>query len=176
MTNEVGSDYLWNKRHSILYRIELSILYHQKRERFFDVWEKSAKAVAIIGGSAALANLAGSVGIKAIAALITVTSTIALVFGLSDRSKRHAELARNFRQLEAEIIQCGEREFSESDINTWESKERELETAEPPALSDLVKLCQNEIAIASGHTEMVVPIPMGRRLLAHFISFSPRNA
>ncbi len=173
--NDEEHKYLWGKRHQILQRVELSVLYHQKRERFFEAWDKLTKAIAVIGGSAALANIAGEIGIKVAAGFIAITSTAALVFGFSDRSKRHAELARNFRQLEAEIIARGERDFIEDDLKAWDAKERMIETTEPPALSALVILCQNELAIASGHSDRLVPVPWHQRLLAHFVSFSPRH-
>lgn len=50
-------DYYWSRRHEILWRISLSTLYHRRRERFFDTWDRVVKAVSIIGGSAALAKL-----------------------------------------------------------------------------------------------------------------------
>lgn len=162
------SDILWQQRHPVLYRVELSILYHQKRERFFEICDKLAKAVAVIGGSAAWAKL----GLEVAAPLITVTSTMSLVFNLSERSKRHSELSRNFRQLEAEIVLKGEDGFDQNDINIWASKVRSLESSEPPALSTLVRICQNELAIASGQPEKVVEICCIKRLLAHFFDFT----
>lgn len=176
MKSDTEQNYLWEKRHSILYRIELSVLYHQKRERFFEVCDKLAKAVAVIGGSAAFASFAGENGVKTIAAIITVSSTIALVFSLSDRSRRHAGLSRDFRQLESEIVGRGERDFTEDDIKTWDAKTRLLETDEPAALSALVTLCQNELAIATGNAGRVVRVPLHQRLLAHFFNFTPRPA
>lgn len=97
--DESDFQYLWDKRHQVLYRVELSALYHQKRERFFEVCDKLAKAVAVIGGSAALAKIGSGYWIVYIAAAITVTSTCSLVFGFSDRARRHAELSRNFASL-----------------------------------------------------------------------------
>lgn len=162
--------YLWARRHDVLYRVQLSILYHQKRERFFEVCDKIGKAVAVIGGSAALSKI-GAEAIPWIAAAITVTSTLSLVFGFSERSKRHAELARNFRQLEAEIVAKGERDFTEMDTADWSSKERLIETTEPPALGVLVTICQNELAIAQNQRDKIVPIDFGKRLLAHLYDF-----
>lgn len=165
-------EYLWGKRHALLERIALSVLYHQKRERFFDVWDKLTKGVAIVGGSAALARVAGDTGLMVAASLITVTSTAALVLGFADRNKRHAELARNFRVLEAEIVERGEREYTERDLARWEAKQRTIETSEPPALGILVVLCQNELATAAGHPGNVKSIPWYKRLLAHYWDFS----
>lgn len=173
---ETEDKYLWDKRHTILYRIELSVLYHLKRERFFDLWEKTSKAIAIIGGSAVFASIVGELGLKIIAATITVTFTLALVFGFADRSKRHAELAHKFKLLESKVIERGERDFTEDDLKTWEAQTRFMEASEPPALNALVVLCQNELATASGHTDHIVHLPWYRKLLAHFVSFSARHA
>lgn len=163
--------YCWNKRHDVLFRVELSALYHQKRERFFEACDKLAKAVAVIGGSAALAKIGGPDALIWVAAAITVTSTLSLVFGLSDRARRHGDLARNFRQLEAEIVARGERDFTESDLATWASRERLLETTEPPALGNLVRICQNELAIAQGQGECVRSVGFFRHLFAHLVDF-----
>lgn len=166
------ADYLWEKRHATLYRIELSTLYHQKRERFFALCDKLGNAVGVIGGSAALASLSNPGLLAWIALAITIISSAALVLGFSDRSRRHADLAQSFRQLEAAILEHGERDFSEQDISTWESRVRMLESSEPPALGALVVLCQNELARAQGHDSHVVKMSWTQRMLAHFFDFS----
>lgn len=173
MDNE---DYLWSKRHDVLYRVELSVLYHQKRERFFEACDKLAKALAVIGGSAALSRVASPDAVQVVAAIITVSSTLSLVFGFSDRSKRHSELVRNFRQLESDIAGKGERDFTETDLTAWAARERTLETAEPPALGVLVQLCQNELAIAQCQPKAVVPVPFFKRMFAHLFDFSTSQA
>lgn len=162
-------DHLWAKRHEVLYRVELSALYHQKRERFFEACDKLAKAVAVIGGSWSLARLGGDGAMLYVAAAITLTSTLSLVFGLSDRARRHASLAADFRRLEADILAKGERDFAEADIGTWCGRERTLEAAEPPALGNLVRICQNELAVAQNQPEKVKPVGFLRHLSAHWV-------
>jgi len=163
--------YLWDKRHAVLYRTELSTLYHQKRERFFSVCDKLGNAVGVIGGSAALASLSNPVLLAWIALTITVMSSVALVFGFSDRARRHADLAKDFRLLEAAIVGRGERDFTEQDISGWDSSTRSMESTEPPALGALVVLCQNELARAQGHTGYIVQMNWMQRMLAHFVDF-----
>ncbi|MFA6312647.1 MAG: hypothetical protein WC681_14285 [Sterolibacterium sp.] len=171
--DDVDFSYLWDKRHETLYRVELSILYHKKRERFFEVCDKLAKAIAVIGGSAAFAQLGGAEVMAYVGAGIVATSTLSLVFGLSDRSRRHAELAMNFRQIEAEIVARGERDFTETEVSVWASKVRMLESSEPAALGALVTICQNELAIAQGQPNKIVTVPLMHRALAHLIDYSP---
>lgn len=59
MSEHDEADYLWGKRHTVLHRAELSVLYHWKREGFFAFWGRSVTDIAIIGGSAAFANAGG---------------------------------------------------------------------------------------------------------------------
>ncbi len=164
--------YLWEKRHAVLYRTELSTLYHQKRERFFSVCDKLGSAVGVIGGSAALASLSNPTLLAWIALAITVVSSAALVIGFSDRARRHADLAKDFRQLEASIVARGERDFTEQDLSAWDASTRMLESSEPPALGALVVLCQNELARAQGHDGHVVEMTWMQRILANFFDFS----
>lgn len=112
-----------------------------------------------------------------VACLVAATwSPVSLVFGLSDRARRHADLARNFRQLESEIVARGERDFTEADIASWSAKERLLETSEPPALGNLVRICQNELAIAQNQAKEVRKVGFFRYLLAHFIDLPLANS
>lgn len=168
----MNAAYLWEKRHAVLYRTELSTLYHQKRERFFALWDKLTNAIGVIGGSAALASLSKPDLLAWIALAITSVSALALVIGFSDRSRMHADLAKNFRQLEAEIIRCGERDFTEEQLYSWESATRMLESSEPPALGALVILCQNELARAQGHEDKIIKMNRIQRILSHIFDFS----
>lgn len=168
-------EYLWDKRHAVLYRVELSTLYHQKRERFFGICEKLVNAIGVVGGSTALASLSNPVLLAWIALTITVASTASLVIGLSDRANRHALLARDFRLLEADILSKGERDFTEQDILSWQSNTRRLESSEPASLGALVVICQNELAVAQGHPSHVTSLTRIQYALAHFCDFNSFN-
>jgi hypothetical protein len=170
MTAELS--YLWEKRHTILYRTELSTLYHQKRERFFSVCDKLGSAVGVIGGSAALASLSDPALLAKIALAITVISSLALVIGFSDRARRHADFAKDFRLLEAAIISAGERDFTEQDVVSWETKSRTLESGEPASLGALVVLCQNELARAQGHGDKATHLTFMQKMFAHWFDFN----
>jgi hypothetical protein len=73
-----------------LYRAQLSALYHRKRERLLAFWDRAPKAVAIIAGSAAFANLGGPEAVKWAAAIIATTPTLALVCCLTADSAGRA--------------------------------------------------------------------------------------
>ncbi|MEH6434330.1 hypothetical protein [Massilia sp. DD77] len=159
-------DHAWNKRESALYRAELSALYHQKRERFFELLDKLGKAIAVFGGSAALWKIGNPDLVAQIAAFITASSALSLVFSFSERSKRHAELARSFREIAGDIVGTSDFEIRDSKASEWMGKVCALEAKEPPALSALVVMCQNELAVAR-HAQ-VYPQSLFVRCMAHF--------
>lgn len=163
----------WGRRHRILRRIETSVCYHRKRERFFEISDRVVKAIALFGGSSAFVNLVGADKQLAFAtiatAVIALGAAIALVFGFAERGKRHGDLARNFLELEAQIVGKGEHDFNDADLDAWEARTRTLELSEPAGLNALVVICQNEVQSAAGHKP--VALPRMHRLLAHFCSF-----
>ena len=173
---EALKDDLWTRRHAVLYNAEMSALYHQKRERFFELWDKLGKVASLIGGSATLYKSADAGLVSCIALAITTTSALSLVFGFSERSKRHADLSRKFKLLVASIALKGHFDYSEADINAWEAEKCQLETAEPPGLSLLVVLCQNEIAAAQNQGEKVIRIGFFKRQLAYFFDLPAPTA
>ena len=163
-------EYIWAERHSVLYRVELSVLYHLRRERFFDLSDKLAKVMSVIGGSAVIARVLPPNALTIVAVLITASSAVSLVFGLSDKAKRHSELAKNFRRLEGEIHGKGAKTFTDADVAVWNGKIRELEANEPASLSTLVILCQNDLAIAQNQPEKLKKVGLLRKVTAHFFS------
>lgn len=172
--NDAERKFFWSERHRAFEKAEVSALYHQKRERLFDLLDKYNKAIALLCGSAALWKIADREIVEITAAIITFFSALGLVFSLSERSKRHAELARSFCLIAGEIVQQG-RSFTEADINRWNEMLYKLDASEPPALSALVVLCQNEIALAKGQSNVVLRQSFIVRLLAHFLDL-PRTS
>lgn len=166
-------DHAWEKRDNVILRAEISALYHQKRERFFELCDKLGKAIAIFGGSAALWRSSNSNFVGYLAALITATSALSLVFSFSERSKRHAELARGFRELIVDVVSAGDFDIDDKQASKWMSQMYALDAKEPPALSALVVMCQNEVAVArNGQT---YPQSFMVRFFAHFFDM-PRSA
>jgi hypothetical protein len=164
----IQDDYLWDLRHGVLYRAELSGLYHRKRERFFALLDRGSKALALIAGTAAFSSLLDSAKEKALAGLAVAIATLpGLVFSWADKARMHAELAQKFIQLQAEIVSTGERDFTEEQLSAWQGKLRLLEANEPPTLSGLVRLCQNQLAMAAGQADRVFPLTWKERCFAH---------
>lgn len=170
-TTAENQDYLWDRRHAVLYQVQLSVLYHRKRERFLAFWDRAVSAVAIIGGSAALADLGGAAVVKVAAAAVAVTATGGLVFALAERARRHAELAGRFLALEGRIRRAGERTFTEDQLSDWSAEVCDLEASEPPALGALVVACQNELAQASGQPDRMQRLSWWRQITMHFADY-----
>src|SRR5450830_683849 len=134
LRNMTGSDrqYLWGQRHLALEKAEVSALYHQKRERFFELLDKYSKATSLLCGSAALWKIANPRVVEAMALAITFLSALSLVFSFSERSKRHAELARGFCLVAGDIVKLG-RDFLDADVNRWNESLYKLDASEPPS-------------------------------------------
>jgi hypothetical protein len=160
--------YLWKRRYAELYRAELSGLYHRKRERFFALLDRGGKALSLIAGTAAFSSLLASADDKALAGLGVAISTLpGLVFAWSDKARQHGELAQKFIQVQAEIVGAGERSFTEEQVDAWSANLRRLEASEPPTLTGLVRLCQNQLAFAAGDYDSVHPLGW-KRYFVHF--------
>ncbi|SOZ12099.1 hypothetical protein [Cupriavidus taiwanensis] len=162
-------DEVWASRHQLLCRCWISRIYHQKRERFFDMCDSLTKAVSVIGGTAAVAKLAGADLMVIAGGLITITSTASLVLGYAKKARTHADLARAFAELESRIVAKGV--FDEAQANTYQAEILKIELNEPRSLGALVRICQNELAYAQGHPDMVKPVRWWQRAFAHVYDF-----
>lgn len=174
-TNDHRDDYLWGQRWEIVHHVRLSSLYHAKRERFFDLMDKASKAIAAIGGAAAVAQLMTSQPDARIwvAAVVSVVSILALVFGFSQKARKHGELSRDFTKLWSQIEEVGPYP-GEDRLHKFKAQILGLEASEPAAMHALVKRCENQIALASGHPEDVQPLPIWESCLMHFWDFEPK--
>lgn len=157
----------------IRFCMALNVRYHERRERWLDGWDRLAKAIAVIGGAATVSTLLATTGspaslflgvdVKAwIAALITVTSTLSLVFDFPGKARRHYDLRKKYLALEAEMT-----EATNPEPRRFMSRIAMLEVEEPPRLSTLVQMCHNEIAQSRG--EQLHPVPLWKALLANLL-------
>ena len=139
MTYEFDSstdDFLWGERQYVQYRLDLSVRYHRKRERFFALCDRLSKAVSLIAGTAAFSTLLPDARDKSIAGLFVALGAMpALVLSWSDKARLHADLAQKFLALNAEIVKVGKRKFTEDQLNDWHSRVLGVEASAPPTLS-----------------------------------------
>lgn len=160
----------WVERDRALSRIELSVLYHRRRERWFASRDRFVKAIAIIGGSVAFARMTADMVVQVAGAVIAIASTVTLVFAFADRARLHSDLAARFLRLEADIHGNG-LSFDDADLARWRAQLAEIEAAEPPALSTLVRLCQNQQALARNQPHRVYRVRWYERLFANLFDF-----
>ena len=177
MTDTTELDqYRMDLRHKALYQAELSALYHRKRERFLALCDRGGKAIALIAGTAAFSAVLGSAEAKSYAGLAVAAATLpGLVFAWGDKARLHSELAQKYIALESEIIAVGEREFTEEQCHIWQSKIRFLEASEPPTLTVLVRICQNQIAMAIGQQDAIYKIKFVEKVFAHVFDMQSRQ-
>ncbi|MBD8629011.1 hypothetical protein IFT64_18925 [Oxalobacteraceae sp. CFBP 8753] len=175
MTEEVDSsadDFLWNERRYVEYRVELSVRYHRKRERFFALCDRCSKAVSLIAGTAAFSSLLPTANAKSVAGLVVALGAMpALVMAWGDRARLHGELAQKFLAIEAEIVRVGKRKFTEEQVNEWHAQLLGLEASEPPTLGALEALCHNYLMDSCEEPERKIALKLRHRLFMHIFDF-----
>lgn len=162
------TDNAWERRHQVMYKCQVSALYHRKRERFYGLLNRLSAAVALIAGSAAMSDFLTTLEAKSIAGgLVAMVTIPGIVFSWAEQAKDHAVLASRFIAPEAEVE--GLAVTDEQTLNERMQRAIALEAEEPPQLATLTRICQNEVASASGHETYVSPIGWFSRLTANWL-------
>lgn len=155
----------------------LSFAYHRKRERFLDGADRFANAISALFGAGAfasiLAQLPPAFGLTA-AATTALTSTLVLVYTPAATARRHSELARDFKKLEAEMCEAGPR-LSARQFHALKARALMLEASEPPQLGALVTQCHNELTVALDRNAEITPLPRMQRWMKNWIDFDQSN-
>ncbi|MDR1661238.1 MAG: hypothetical protein LBR95_02250 [Azoarcus sp.] len=133
-------------------------------------------AAVLFSGSAAFAVAANEAMVKWAGAAAALAGATSLVMGFSEKARRHAALAERFKQIEADIHEVGEYDYTPEQVAAWQARIVRLEAHEPPTRHILARMCQNDMAFAVGQPDKMTHIPVVQRLLAHFVSFSAQNA
>jgi hypothetical protein len=154
----------------LLWRVMISGRYHQKRERYLDGLDRLTQAVATIGGAAAFASVFNANGFSVPGAIVAVVSAIALCYGPGAKARRHGELARDFKILQADIVRGGA-PLSNTQRREYEARVLVLEASEPAALGALVTQCHNELCVALDRRHGVTPLRWWERLFKNWIDF-----
>ncbi len=134
-------DYLWQRRYDIKKRALINRLYYQERQRIFESREGIIKAFSIVAGSIAFARISDPYLIQWCAAIITLGSTVSLVFGYGNKARDSVKRSAEWAQLEREIDQVGERDYTEAQLNGWFAQANDLEASEPSAHRILFERC-----------------------------------
>ena len=95
------------KWEDLLFGVRRSVRYHMRRRRFFDNTHKIAMILTSLGGSATIVSLLGEFG-KAwtigFAAFVAIFSIVDLIFATDKYARLHDDLARQFIEIEKEMI------------------------------------------------------------------------
>lgn len=155
----------------LAWEIRLSALYHLKRERFLDGLDRATSFISALGGAAAFAKLQEDpvFGLW-MTGLVAVVSMIALVYGPAAKARHHAELARDFRLLEADLAMVVG-VVKDEEVSKLRHKYLVTQSSEPPALGALVTQCHNELCEAIGKRTDVTPLPWYQALLKNWFDF-----
>ena len=84
----------------------------------------------------------------------------------------HSDLAQKYFLLQSDIVAVDENKLTDELICSWAAKVRQVEAAEPPTLTALVRLCQNQLAEAVGQKDRVYPLAWYQRWFAHFFDMA----
>ncbi len=155
------------ERWELQWQIQLSVMYHLKRERFLDGCDRWSKFVSVVGGAASFSVLKDS---PAIPALITIVSALSLVFGFSTKARKHADLARSFKNLEAELIllDCNcETKF----LRNVKAQYLRIESEEPASLGALVTDCHNHLCTSHNRKEEITRLNWFHWMFKNWIDF-----
>lgn len=160
------------RRWNVIWRLMVSALYHQKRERFLDGVDRFSQTISVLAGAAAFGKLfqAGADDVSVPAAVVAIVGTCSLCYGPSAKARKHNDLARRFKSLHAEVLNCDE-SFSESVGKRFEAQILLIEAEEPAALGALARQCENELSTAVGRPEDVIPLEWWQRCFANIFDF-----
>jgi hypothetical protein len=145
----------------LLFGVRRAVRYHNSRKIFFDSLGDWTNFLTILFGGCVVFCVAASISSRSTAAvvfggLISSLTALDLVIGYSVKARKHADLIREFSELEREMIRIGDAP-SEQDLKTAVNRRLEIEADGPFVLRVLEATCHNEVARSMGwpSTELV---------------------
>ncbi|HTB62029.1 MAG TPA: hypothetical protein VK737_00460 [Opitutales bacterium] len=164
---------------NLLLDVRRSIRYHNHRRRWFDGLNSTSKFLIIISGGTVLAFPDPSQKMGIAARVFWVISaflgSLDLVTGFSAKGREHYDLAREFTQLEQEMVKVGEGASTDDYAHLY-NRRLEIEAKEPPVKRVLDIYCHNELALSIGceKTELY-DIGFFKQLLCDIVDISPEK-
>ena len=157
----------------LLFDVRRSVRYHTRRRHHYDVMHKCVLFVALVFSSATVVTFAGEVSkewdlwAKSLpAVLVSILAALDLVLGTTTKSWQHADLARQFIDLERQL-ETRKNESLDILLPEITDKRLQIEATEPPILRVLDTLCHNEMLRAMGHDrDQEVKVNFIQRLFA----------
>jgi hypothetical protein len=157
-------DYLSNRRSDIRLRALMNRMYYQERQSIFEFRDGAAKAISLISGSIAFANVANPMIVKWAAAAVTITGIASLVFGFGNKARESAKRSAEWALLERDMESTGERDFTEQDLNDWAARCNEIEAGEPAPHPGLLERCYLRACAALGSTPSPSKLSLWQRI------------
>ena len=158
------------RTYDLLFAVRRSVRYHDRRRRFYEIWNTITVAGAAIGGSAAVTTvLADSTVASALtAAAVALLSATDLAVGTTRCANRHGDFARQFISLEREFAHG--RDLDDDEYPELVRRRLEIEASEPTTLRLLDAMCHFEILRSLGDAKPHPRVPWWRRVAAQFFS------
>lgn len=153
--------------------IRMSVLYHRRRQAFFEHWDVTAKILALVSSAAVIyADKWGITWVAISIAIATAVVTMGVVVGGATRKAViHNTLAARWLDLEAELVKKGGSP-SEEELTAIRERMTQLRREELPELGALIRLCHREVMRAEGFEEPELPqVPLWHKLLCHWWDF-----
>ena len=159
------------RTYDLLFAVRRSVRYHDRRRRFYEIWNTITVAGAAIGGSSVVATvIADSTVVSWLtAALVAILGALDLAVGTARCAGRHRDLARQFIFLEREFAHG--RDLDDDEYPELVRRRLEIEASEPPVLRLLDAMCHYEIMRSLGDDARRHPrVPWWRRAASQFFS------
>lgn len=159
-----------DKTYELLFAVRRSVRYHDRRRRFYEIWNSFTVAGAVIGGSSAFAALmADSTTVSAVlSAAVAMLGALDLAVGTARRADRHGDLARQFITLEQDFAHG--RDLEDDEYEALTRRRLAIEASEPAVLRLLDTMCHFEVLRSLGDATRHPRIPWMRRAAAQWMS------
>lgn len=159
-----------DKTYELLFAVRRSVRYHDRRRRFYEIWNTITVAGAVIGGSSAFAALmADSTTVSVFfSALVALVGALDLAVGTARRADRHGDLARQFIALEQDFARG--RSLEDDEYEALTRRRLAIEASEPPVLRLLDAMCHFEVLRSLGDAKRHPRIPWVRRAASQWLS------
>ena len=131
---------------SRLFEIWLSIRYHSKRQKHFEILEAGSNFLLLLLGSGAVATAATSGPQRSIGMAIAAITAMKIAFKPAYRAMRHERFVESFTELESKLLSIK----NDEEVDQVIREILKLEAKEPPVLINLSRICHNEVAVSKG--------------------------
>lgn len=159
-----------DKTYELLFAVRRSVRYHDRRRRFYEIWNTITVASAVIGGSSAFATvMAGSPVLAMVSsAAVAALAAFDLAVGTARHADRHGDLARQFIFLEQDFAHG--RNLEDDEYEALTRKRLAIEASEPPVLRLLDAMCHFEVLRSLGDATRHPRVPWLRRAASQWLS------